>query len=53
MANFATDLVAKFSTGASGAILKFETNANAAMWLLNLVKVTESISGSIVPLAMF
>ena len=31
---------------------KFETNANAAMLLLNLVQVT-SISGSVVPLAMF
>ena len=32
---------------------KFETNVNAAMWSLNLVQVTESISGSVVPLAMF
>ena len=30
---------------------KFVTNA--AMWSLNLVQVTESISGSVVPLAMF
>ena len=32
---------------------KIETNANAAMWFLNLVQVTELISGSVVPLAMF
>ena len=30
---------------------KFVTNA--AMWSLNLVQVRESISGSVVPLAMF
>ena len=32
---------------------KFETNARGAMLLLNLIQVTESISGSVVPLAMF
>ena len=32
---------------------KFETFANAAILSLNLVQVTESISGSVVSLAMF
>ena len=32
---------------------KLATNASGAMWLPNLVQVTESISGSVVPLAMF
>ena len=32
---------------------KFATNARCAMLLLNLIQVTESISGSVVPLAMF
>ena len=32
-------------------VVKFDTNASGAMWLPNLV--TESISGSVVPLAMF
>ena len=32
---------------------KFATNAGGAMLLLNLIQVTESISGSVVPLAMF
>ena len=32
-------------------VVKFTTNASGAMWLPNLV--TESISGSVVPLAMF
>ena len=32
-------------------VVKFVTNASGAMWLPNLV--TESISGSVVPLAMF
>ena len=32
---------------------KFATNASGAMWLPNLVQVTESISGSVVPRAMF
>ena len=32
---------------------KFATNASDAMLLQNLVQVTESISGSVVPLAMF
>ena len=32
---------------------KFATNARGAMMLLNLIQVTESISGSVVPLAMF
>ena len=31
---------------------KFATNASGAL-LLNLIQVTESISGSVVPLAMF
>ena len=30
-----------------------QTNASGAMWLPNLVQVTESSSGSVVPLAMF
>ena len=33
--------------------VKFTFNASGAMWLPNLAQVTESISGSIVPLAMF
>ena len=32
---------------------KFTTNARGVMLLLNLIQVTESISGSVVPLAMF
>ena len=32
---------------------KFATNARGAMLLLDLIQVTESISGSVVPLAMF
>ena len=32
---------------------KFATNASGAIWWPNLVQVTESISGSVVPLAMF
>ena len=32
---------------------KFATNASGVMLLLNLIQVTESISGSVVPLAMF
>ena len=32
---------------------KFATIASGAMLLLNLIQVTESISGSVVPLAMF
>ena len=32
---------------------KYATNASGAMWSLNLVLVTESISGSVVPLTMF
>ena len=34
-------------------LAKFTTNARGAMLLLNLIQVTESISGSLVPLAMF
>ena len=34
-------------------VAKFATNASVAMLLPNLVQFTESISGSIVPLAMF
>ena len=34
-------------------VVKFATNVRGAMLLLNLLQVTESISGSIVPLAMF
>ena len=34
-------------------VAKFSTNARGAMLLLNLIQVTESISGSVVPLAMF
>ena len=32
---------------------KFTTNASEVMLLLNLIHVTESISGSVVPLPMF
>ena len=32
---------------------KFATDASGALLLLNLIQVTESISGSVVPLAMF
>ena len=32
---------------------KFATNVSGAMLLLSLIQVTESISGSVVPLAMF
>ena len=32
---------------------KFATNASGFMLLLNLIQVKESISGSVVPLAMF
>ena len=32
---------------------KYATNASGAMLLINLIQVTESISGSVVPLAMF
>ena len=32
---------------------KFATNASGAMLLPSLIQVTESISGSVVPLAMF
>ena len=56
--------MAKFATNASGAIwwpnlelmqvvAKYATNASGAMLLINLIQVTESISGSVVPLAMF
>ena len=31
----------------------FATNASSVILLLNLIQVTESISGSVVPLAMF
>ena len=34
-------------------MVKYETNASGAMLLLNLIQVMESISGSVVPLAMF
>ena len=34
-------------------VVKFATTASCVMWLPNLVQVTESISGSVVPLAMF
>ena len=34
-------------------VAKFATNARGAMLLLNLIQVMESISGSVVPLAMF
>ena len=34
-------------------VAKFATNARGAMLLLNVIQVTESISGSVVPLAMF
>ena len=34
-------------------VAKFEANASGAMLLPNLVQVTESISGSVVSLAMF
>ena len=34
-------------------VAKFATNASGVMLLLNLIQVKESISGSVVPLAMF
>ena len=34
-------------------MVKIATNANGVMLLLNLIQVPESISGSVVPLAMF
>ena len=34
-------------------MVKYATNTGGAMLLLNLIQVTESISGSVVPLAMF
>ena len=36
-------------------VVKFETDTNGAIWWpnLQLMRVTESISGSVVPLAMF
>ena len=34
-------------------VAKYATNASSAMLLLNLIQVTESISGSVVPLSMF
>ena len=34
-------------------MVKYATNASGAMLLINLIQVTESISGSVVPLAMF
>ena len=34
-------------------VAKYATKANGAMLLLNSIQVTESISGSVVPLAMF
>ena len=34
-------------------VAKFGTNASVDMLLLNLIQVTETISGSVVPLAMF
>ena len=37
----------------SHLVAKFATNLSGAMLLLNLIQVTESISGSDVPLAMF
>ena len=68
MAKFATYasgaiLVDKFATYASGAIwwpylqlmlvAKFATNVSGAILLPSSIQVTESISGSVVPLAMF
>ena len=37
----------------SHLVAKYATNASSAMLLLNLIQVRESISGSVVPLAMF
>ena len=34
-------------------MVKFVTNASGAMLFQNLIQVTKSISGSVVPLAMF
>ena len=34
-------------------VAKFATYASGVMFLLNLIQVTKSISGSVVPLAMF
>ena len=39
--------------GQSKLVGKFVTNSSGALLLLNLFQVTESISGSVVPLAMF
>ena len=61
------NLVVKFESNASSAIwwanlqlmqvahlvAKYATNASGAILLLNLIQVTESISGFVVPLAMF
>ena len=41
------------AASSGGQIAKFATYASGAMVLPNLVQVTESISGSVVPLAMF
>ena len=45
-------LLAKFATNAIGAIW-WPNLQGAIILLLNLIQVTESISGSVVPLAMF
>ena len=47
MAKFATNVLWRH------LVVKFATNASGAMLFPNLVQVTESISGSVVPLAMF
>ena len=48
-------LVAKFATNVKWRhlVAKFANNVSGAMLLPSLIKVTESISGSVVPLAMF
>ena len=49
-------LVAKYATNECKwchLVAKNATNASGAMLLISLIQVTESISGSVVPLAMF
>ena len=46
-------LVAKYATNDCNwrhLVAEFANNASGAMFLLNLIQVTESISGSVVPL---
>ena len=45
-------LAVKFATNRR-LVTKFAINASGALLLLDLIELTESISGSVVPLAMF